>query len=219
MVVNSDIIGFGNDGVWTALGKGDGTFVEKGLVVNNFGFNQGWRVENHPRFVVDINGDGHADIVGFGDAGVWTALSNRNGTFQEGRFVLNNFGFNQGWRVEKHPRFLTKLTSDNFLDIVGFGDAGVWTALGKGDGTFVEKGLVVNNFGFNQGWRVENHPRFVVDINDNGLADIVGFGDAGVWTALGKGDGTFVEKGLVVNNFGFNQGWRVENHPRFVANL
>jgi hypothetical protein len=92
MVVKSDIIGFGNDGVFTALGNGDGTFKNFRLVLNNFGFNHGWRVEKHPRFVVDINGDNHADIVGFGDAGVWTALSNRNGTFQESRLVLNNFG-------------------------------------------------------------------------------------------------------------------------------
>ena len=28
-------------------------------------------MEQHPRFVVDTTGDGRADIVGFGNAGVW----------------------------------------------------------------------------------------------------------------------------------------------------
>ena len=162
---------------------------------------------------------GHADIVGFGDAGVFTALSNRDGTFKDFRLALNDFGFNQGWRVENHPRFLTKLTSDKFLDIVGFGNDGVFTALGNGDGTFRNFRGVVNNFGFNQGWRVEKHPRFVVEINVDDHADIVGFGDAGVFSAMGNGDGTFQNSRQVVNDFGFNQGWRVENHPRFVANL
>jgi hypothetical protein len=28
-------------------------------------------VEQHPRFLADITGDRRADVVGFGDAGVW----------------------------------------------------------------------------------------------------------------------------------------------------
>jgi hypothetical protein len=31
----------------------------------------GGRVDRHPRFLADTTGDGRADIVGFGDAGVW----------------------------------------------------------------------------------------------------------------------------------------------------
>jgi hypothetical protein len=36
------------------------------LVLAGFGYNQGWRVDQHPRFVEDVTGDGNADIVGFG---------------------------------------------------------------------------------------------------------------------------------------------------------
>jgi Subtilase family/FG-GAP-like repeat len=55
----------------------------------------------------DLTGDGRADIVGFGDAGVWVALNNGNGTFQAPSKVLNAFAYSAGsWRVEKHPRFL-----------------------------------------------------------------------------------------------------------------
>jgi hypothetical protein len=32
--------------------------------VPDFGYDQGWRVESHPRFATDITGDGRADIVG-----------------------------------------------------------------------------------------------------------------------------------------------------------
>jgi hypothetical protein len=51
------------------------------------------RVGKHPRFLADLTGNGRADIVGFGDAGVWTALSNGDGTFQEPHFVVANFGY------------------------------------------------------------------------------------------------------------------------------
>jgi hypothetical protein len=31
------------------------------------------RVGRHPRFMADTTGDGRADVVGFGDAGVWVS--------------------------------------------------------------------------------------------------------------------------------------------------
>ena len=44
------------------------------MVVANFGYDAGgWRVEKHPRFLADTTGDGRADIVGFGNAGVWVS--------------------------------------------------------------------------------------------------------------------------------------------------
>ena len=64
-------------------------------------------MEKHPRFLADLTATGRADIVGFGDDGVWTALGNGDGTFQPPQFVIADFGFEAGgWRVEKHPRFL-----------------------------------------------------------------------------------------------------------------
>jgi hypothetical protein len=193
------------------------------LVVANFGYDAGgWRVEKHPRFLADLTGDGRADIVGFGNAWVWVALNNGNGTFQAPQLVVANFGYDAGgWRIENHPRFLADLTGDGRADIVGFGNAGVWVALNNGNGTFQAPQLVVPNFGYNAGgWRVENHPRFLADLTGDGRADIVGFGDAGVWVALNNGNGTFQAPQLVVPNFGYNAGgWRVEKHPRFLADL
>ena len=136
LVDDEGIVGFGDLGVWTALSNGDGTFQPARFVLPGFGVNDGWRVDMHPRFLTDLTGDGRADIVGFGDDGVWTALSNGDGTFQPARFALPGFGVNDGWRVDMHPRFLTDLTGDGRADIVGFGDDGVWTALSNGDGTF-----------------------------------------------------------------------------------
>ena len=36
--------------------------------------------------------------------------------------------------TNRHPRFLADLTGDRRADIVGFGDDGVYVALGNGDG-------------------------------------------------------------------------------------
>lgn len=63
-------------------------------------YNQGWRVDQYPRFVVDLNGEGKTDLVGFANDGVWTAVSKENGTFGALKF-FEGFGIKQGWRVEQ----------------------------------------------------------------------------------------------------------------------
>jgi FG-GAP-like repeat/Astacin (Peptidase family M12A) len=220
-----DIVGFGNAGVYASLNNGDGTFQGPTLAVANFGFDAGgWRVNLHPRTVADVTGDGCGDIVGFGNGGVWVALNNGDGSFGDPQLVVKNFGFAGtagGWRVDRHPRFVADLTGDGAGDIVGFGNAGVWVALNNGDGTFQGPTLAVPNFGYDAGgWRVERHPRFVADVTGDGCGDIVGFGNGGVWVALNNGDGSFQAPALVVANFGYDAGgWRVERHPRFVADV
>jgi hypothetical protein len=224
----ADIVGFGDCGVWTALGNGDGSFQPPKVVIPNFGYQAGgWQVSKHPRFVVDLDNDGCADIVGFGEDGVWTAIANGDGTFQDPTFVLENFGYNQGWHGDRHPRFLAVTTKSGFPDIVGFGNAGVYVAFGNGDGTFTLPGQpfpvpVIPDFATNQGWQGPDYPRFLADVNGDGYADIVGFGDRGVYVVRSHGDGTWdYQPGPlpVVPDFGHDHGWRADKHPRFVADL
>ena len=218
-VPRQDVIGFGDNGVWVAVSNGDGTFQTPQLAVANMGVQQGWQVALHPRFAADVTGDGRADLVGFGNAGVWTAVSNGSGSFQAPRLVLENMGVQQGWQVSLHPRFAADVTGDGRADLVGFGNTGVWTAVSNGDGTFQAPRLVVADMGVQQGWQVSLHPRFVADVTGDGKADLVGFGNAGVWTAVSNGDGTFQAPRLVLENMGVQQGWQVALHPRFVADV
>ncbi len=222
---HADLVGFGDAGVWVAFGSGQGDFKDPLLAIDNFGYSAGgWRVDRHPRFVADVTGDGAGDIVGFGDAGVWVAVSTDNGSFQSPRLAVPNFGYEAGgWRVDRHPRFMADLTGNGRADIVGFGDGGVWTALSCGDGTFEPPRLVLEDFGYVAGgWHVDRHPRLLADIDGDGRMDIVGFGDAGVYAALSNGDGTFRRPTplLGLDDFGYVAGgWRVDRHPRFVGTI
>jgi hypothetical protein len=216
-----DIIGFGYAGVYLSKAQPNGMYAGPDLVIKNFGYDAGgWRVDQHPRFAVDVTGDGLADIVGFGYAGVYVSRNLGNGVFEEPQLVLGNFGYDAGgWRVDKHPRFLADVTGDGRPDIVGFGNAGVYVSRNLGNGTFANPQLEVANFGYDAGgWRVDKHPRFLADTTGEKGLDIVGFGDAGVYVSRNRGDGTFEGPSLVVANFGYNAGgWRVDLHPRFVA--
>ena len=226
----ADIVGFGDEGVFVGFNNGNGTFDSSSpqAAVNDFGYNQGWRVDRHPRFPADLTGDGLADIVGFGYRGVYVSLNNGNGTFQvPQQGVVNDFGYDGtagGWRVDRHPRLLADLTGDGRADIVGFGYEGVFVSLNNGDGTFqVLSQKVVNDFGYNQGWRVDRHPRLLADLTGDGRADIVGFGYDGIIVSLNNGDGTFQlpqQEGF--RDFGYDDtagGWRVDRHPRFLAEV
>ena len=216
----ADLVGFGNAGVYIAFSNGDGTFQNPQRVVNNFGYNAGgWRVEKHPRYLADLTGNSNLDIIGFGNAGVYIAFNNGDGTFQNPQRVINNFGYNAGgWRVEKHPRYVADLTGDGSADIIGFGHSGVYVALNNGDGTFQPVQKVSNSFGVNRGWQTDRHPRYVADLTGDGSADIIGFGNDGVYVAFNNGDGTFQSAQQVIDNFGYNAGgWRVEKYPRGVS--
>ncbi len=219
----ADVAGFGDGGVWVALNQGNGTFGAPQKVVTDFGYTAGnWREDRHPRALADLTGDGRADIVGFGDGGVWVALNNGNGTFAAPQKVINDFGYTAGnWRVDRHPRLLADLTGDGRADIVGFGDGGVRVALNNGNGTFAAPQKVINDFGYTAGgWRVDRHPRLLADLTGDGRADIVGFGDGGVWVALNNGNGTFAAPQKVITDFGYTAGgWRVDRHPRHLADL
>ena len=217
----ADIVGFGNAGAWISRAQPDGRFETPRLAVADFGYTAGgWRVEQHPRFLADTTGDGRADIVGFGNAGVYVSRAQADGTFSAPQLVLGDFGYTAGgWRVERHPRFLADTTGDGRADIVGFGNAGVYVSRAQVDGSYAPAQLAVADFGHSAGgWRVDRHPRLLADVTGSGRADIVGFGDAGVYVARAQADGSFSSPGLVIRNFGHTAGgWRVERHPRVLA--
>jgi hypothetical protein len=218
----ADIVGFGEFGVIVSLNNNTGSFEPVKLALADFGYVAGgWRIEKHLRFLGDVYGTGLLDIIGFGEKNVLIGKNNGNGTFEPGQAVVNDMCYSAGgWRIEKHPRFVSDLTGNGRVDLIGFGDAGVYVALNQ-NGTFQAPKLVLEDFGYNSGgWRVEKHPRFIADVNGDKAGDIVGLGNEGVYVAINNGDGTFQAAKKVIDDFGYDAGgWRVEKHLRFAVDL
>ncbi|MFF3993308.1 FG-GAP-like repeat-containing protein [Streptomyces cyaneofuscatus] len=223
-----DIVGCHDDGVWISLQAEDGTFapLPGEPAVRAFGHGEeagGWLVARHPRFLADTTGDGRLDIVGCHDDGVWVSLQAEDGTYAEPLYVLDEFGFEQGWRsADGYPRFVVGAAEGRAAYMAGFGPQGVVVSHGRGDGTFEPARLVLNDFGRAQGWTGGKHLRLLADVTGDGTPDIVGFGDEGVWVAHAVGEGRFEQAQLVCRGFGYGEeagAWRVDRHPRFLADI
>ncbi|WP_165360893.1 FG-GAP-like repeat-containing protein [Candidatus Chloroploca sp. Khr17] len=220
----ADLVGFGEAGVYVARSTGSG-FETPQLQVNDFGFTAGgWRVDQHVRTVIDVSGDGKADIVGFGNSGVYVASATGTG-FLRPQNYHTHFGYDLaagGWRVDRHLRLLGDMNGDGRADIVGFHDNGVYLARSTGTGFEPEYLTLENSFGYADaagGWRIDRHPRMLVDVNGDRRVDIVGFGDVGVYVAFSTGEG-FTVPMLAVNDFGYTAGnWRTEQHLRMLADV
>jgi hypothetical protein len=178
--------------------------------------------------LADVNGDGFADLVGFGQRGVYVSLNNQNGTFNNLEVKANTSFWTpaaNGWFQDEHPRFLADIEGNHRADIVGFSDSGLWVSRNN-LGTFLNPTPVDSLFWgtITGGWTSqEKYSRFFADIDHDGDADIVGFSANGVYVSSSDGMGGFSQQALAGNtgNWGTSTGGfeGQEKYPRFVADV
>jgi len=186
----ADIVGFGGSLVLVSFGNNDGTFGAP--IVSSPGFTKNvgtWTDNNnYPRVVGDVNGDGRADIVGFGESDVLVSFGNNDGTF--GEAIASSPGFTKSvgtWTDNNnYPRLLADVNGDNRADIIGFGYTNVFVSLSNGNGTFdtptaYSPGLTKTVGGWTDN---NNYPRVAGDVNNDGKADLIGFGESDVFVSL-----------------------------------
>ena len=211
-----DIVGFYDDGVHVALSTGNG-FASKRRWVAAFGSQQNWDIAKSPRTLVDVNSDGRADVLGYALDGVYVALS-QGDTFAAPVRYLGDLSYNQGWRSADHIRSLSDVNGDGYVDIIAVNDANVFVALGTGT-SFAPKVAWSTQFTKNNGgWDKEKHPRKLIDINADGLADLVGYSNLGLEVALSTGT-RFAPSSLWSNDYGYTAGWRSKDHQRMIVDI
>lgn len=210
-----DAVGFGSSGVQVALRTKTGFGAAK-TWVTGFGTATGWNVARHPRALIDVNGDGKSDVVGFAEDGVYVALSTGSGFGAIKRWT-DQFGAAAGWSVQHHPRTLTDVNGDGRADIVAFASDGVYVALNTGS-SFTAMTKWYNGFGTAKNWTVDKTPRFLTDMNRDGKPDVVGIAEGGIFVALNTGKGFSTAKRWSTN-FRGSDGWSMAHHPRTLADV
>jgi hypothetical protein len=99
-------VGIASNGVQVALNNKKGGFDPMSYWSDQFSYDATWKVDYHPRFIVDVNHDGYPDIVGIAHNGVRTALNNPTGGFNPASLWSDQFGYGTGWKIDYHPRFI-----------------------------------------------------------------------------------------------------------------
>ncbi len=128
-----DIVGITDAGVYVSLNTGANSFAPATLWVAHYGYtNGGWTHTYNPRHVADVDGDGKADIVGFGGVDVFVSLSTGS-SFTSPTTWITAYTFNVGgWSDTKNPIHVVDVDGDGKKDIVGFSDHGVQVSLSTG---------------------------------------------------------------------------------------
>ncbi|WP_338396128.1 FG-GAP-like repeat-containing protein [Fulvitalea axinellae] len=208
-----DIVGFGNVGTMVSISDGK-SFFSASEWSSEFSSSNNWS-SDMPRLLADVNGDGMADIVGFGNTGVSVGLSTGTAFDTDSWPKLPYFGSSQNWSSNT-PRQLTDVNGDGLADIVGFGTTGVYVAIASPNG-FQDPVKWSSDFTISGNW-TSNTPRLLSDVNGDGRADIIGFGNTGVTVGLSTGTAFDTDSWPKLPYFGSSQNW-TSNTPRMLADV
>jgi hypothetical protein len=213
----ADLIGFGLDGVYVALSNGT-SFDAVSKWTSAFDLSHGWTVANYVRTVGDVNGDGRADLVGFGLDGVYVALASNPGPgFGTVSKWSGSLAAGNGWTVADYVRTVGDVNGDGRDDLVGFGLDGVYVALASNPGPgFGAVSKWSSSFDLSHGWTVSQYVRTVGDLNGDGKADLLGFGSDGVYVALSNGVNGFSAIGKWTSAF---NSWTVSQYVRTLGDV
>ncbi len=215
----ADAVVFANDGVHVALSDGT-NFGAPTLWIADWGTDLLWNNTDYVRQLVDVNGDGFVDILGYGLHNVLVSLNTKSNGFGPAQKWGTQFSNSDRSGFYKNPNFIRTsgdVNGDDKIDLVVFADDGVYVGLYNGT-SFATATQWVAAYGSSQTWNNTDYKRVLADVNGDSKMDIVGFGAPGTYFSMSEGT-SFAPPQLWVTDFGYNQAWRDGIHPRFMRDV
>jgi hypothetical protein len=178
-----DIVGIGDAGIWVSRGSAGG-FSPAALELAQFGYGGGWRADRHPRSLVDFDGDGDLDVVGFGNSDIFVATwDDASKTFIWHGKVGDGFGYSDSWDVAVHSRWLVDLDGDGDADLLAVGDRHGFVAYGDGNQLGATTTFVRDAYSVDTGFFTGEHPRLVGNVDDDPWPELVAIGHDAVYVS------------------------------------
>jgi N-formylglutamate amidohydrolase len=187
----------------------------------------GWTdTSTFPRFVIDVNGDGLPDIVGLSNSCVYVVINTGSSFTAPASCWLSGGAFAPatGWSDSNTlPRFMVDVNGDGLPDIVGLYNSCIYVSLNTGS-SFQPAACWLSGGAFAPatGWSdMSTLPRFLVDVNGDGLPDVVGLYNSCVYVSLNTGT-SFQQAACWLSGGAFapQTGWTNMNAmPRFLVDV
>lgn len=159
-------------------------------------------VPRHPVTLIDLDGDGIKERTGFGPDGIWIGKLYSNVKMANLINPLSISYYNYIWDGST-TRLFVDMNGDNLADIVGFRDSKVYTAFltpkDTGYNWFNCSSVLPGPFA-SVGSSTSNKVQIPIDINGDGLVDLVAFDSMGVFVGLNDGSGTVLQPSLWTTN-------------------
>ncbi|HET6344359.1 MAG TPA: VCBS repeat-containing protein [Myxococcota bacterium] len=179
----ADLVGIDAAGVHVSLSDGN-RFAPRALWSDQFTAARGYTSQRtQPRLMADVDGDGKADLVGFGEKGITVGFSSGQGF--EVKVVSTELS-GAGWpNQDATPRFAGDVDGDGKADFVGIDANGVHVVIGAGRLPAQASYVAYGGFNGADGFISQvATPRYVIDVNGDDKADLVGFPAAGLVVLL-----------------------------------
>lgn len=132
----ADVCGRGAYGIVCELSTGSG-FGPAYLATQDYSDAQGWNAVPYygSLRLVDVNGDGKADICGRGGAGISCSLNNGSGSFGPAQLWETGFSDAEGWGLAQYgtTMMFADINGDGKTDVCGRGGSGIGCELNNGN--------------------------------------------------------------------------------------
>ncbi|WP_394151503.1 FG-GAP-like repeat-containing protein [Vibrio maritimus] len=191
---------------------GDGTFDSSNSYTSSeFGADEIWGTEfnaaewnpsNSQVYLGDVNGNGIEDLIAFKDSEVYVSLSDKTAFKTKSIWASNYVPQKSGEWSEQMTRMIGDVNGNGKTDLIAVTDDGVYVSLSTGS-AFGEMEKWSDDFNIGVNWDATKHIFSVIDVNNNGLSDLVVFGDDGTYVAFSNGV-SFEPKVKVSEHFGLD---------------
>ena len=182
-----DLVGIGSNDIDVSLSKGK-SFKAHSSWGSQLTSSEGWNNIDHVRLCEDVNGDGKADLIGFGNDGVYISQSTGS-NFEKAKKWSEKFGIKDGWNTKYHARMVGDVNGDGKADIVAVSDRETYVALSSG-ALFAPPQVwrkCDRSMSFKCGGFTGDHVRVLADFDGDGKKDIIGFGALNIFVMRSTG--------------------------------